>query len=427
MTTKLARARGRYQRVQEHHAKTLAEVTTLTGDLEEANLTINGHVLRNKDFSNRFSALRRQVDASAPQKDLEHVSTQTDPLPSLITSPSLAAGRKPPPPDGDAPDMAPGRPGDGTGGMPGRDTEEPSTTPDDSDLSTPKHGGKSAFLRQKYKHKLGAASVTPSSTPNTLEIPDSDTHSPCARTKELSQCFTTPKKIYPLIVQCLDVNFGIMSATKSASKSHPEVIPVLQGLLKEEVIEKSRLKTSLQTQMGVHNRFGHRKKPNRFAPYRKPRKDITCDTLKMKILDFYNSDDQSVKVSANAIGGGDVGDTISVDREDPLPSSQSSQSSQSRAILRNPASPKLPPPLQRKKRKQKDKPIKQQARHLKDYIHNLYERFVFQNAHAPVKSTTFYALRPKNIQVVSRTSRCQAASAKYTRISLIWWRVFPIS
>ena len=92
----------------------------------------------------------------------------------------------------------------------------------------------------------------------------------------------------------LDVNFGIMSAMKSASKSHPEVIPVLQALMKEEVIEKSRLKTSLRTQMGVHNRFGDRKKPERFAPYRKPRKDITCDTLKMKILDFYNSNDQSV-------------------------------------------------------------------------------------------------------------------------------------
>ena len=204
LTTELARTRGPYQRVQEHHAKTLAEVTTLTGDLEETNLTINGHILRNKDLSNRFSVLRHQVDASALQKDLEHVSTQTDPLPSL----SLAASRQPPPPNDDAPDMAPDSPGDGTGGMPGRDTEEPSTTLDDSDLSTLKHGGKSAFLRQKYKRKLGAASVTPSSTPNT---PDSNTHTPHARTKELlSQCFTTPKKISPRIVKRLDVNFGIM-------------------------------------------------------------------------------------------------------------------------------------------------------------------------------------------------------------------------
>ena len=106
--------------------------------------------------------------------------------------------------------------------------------------------------------------------------------------------------------------------------------------MKEEVIEKSRLKKSLRTQMGVHNHFGDRKKPERFAPYRKPRKDITCDTLQMKILDFYNIDDQSVmlpgmrdavKVSPNAIGGGDVGDTISIDRRYPLPLSQSSQSS----------------------------------------------------------------------------------------------------
>ena len=139
----------------------------------------------------------------------------------------------------------------------------------------------------------------------------------------------------------------------------------------------------------------------RFAPYRKPRKDITCDTLKMKILDFYNSDDKSVmlpgmrdavKVSANAIGGGDVGDTISIDRGDPLPLSQPSQSSQSSAAT---------PQSSQKKWKQKEKAIKRQARQLKDYFYNLYERFVFQNPHAPVKSTTFYALRPENTQVVS--------------------------
>ena len=94
--TELTTTRGRYERVQEHPAKLLAEVTTLTGDLEEANLTITRHVLRNKDLSNRFSALRRQIDTTALQKDVEHVSTQTDPLPSLVTSPSLAAGRKPP-------------------------------------------------------------------------------------------------------------------------------------------------------------------------------------------------------------------------------------------------------------------------------------------------------------------------------------------
>ena len=198
-------------------------------------------------------------------------------------------------------------------------------------FSTPKDG-KSSFRGQlKYKRKLGAASVTASSMPTTPETPDSETHTPH-----------------------LDVNFGIMSAMKSASKSHPEVIPVLQGLMKEDVIEKSRLKTSLRTQMGVHNRFGDRNKPERFAPYRK-----------MKILDFYNSDDQSVmlpgmrdavKVSVNAIGGGDVGDTISIDRGDPLPSSQSSQSSA--AAPQSSQSSAATPQSSKKKWKQKEKPIK---------------------------------------------------------------------
>ena len=364
LSAELVRTTARYERAQEHNTKTMAEVATLTRDLEEANLTIHGHVLKNTDLLYRLGALRHQVDVAAIDKDLLHASTQTDPLPSVVMSPSLVAGRKSPPPDDDAPDMPPDSPSDST------------------DLSTPKDGGKLAFHRQlKYKRKLGAASVTPSSMPNTPETSDSDTHTPHAWMKELlSQCFTTPKKISPRILKHLDVNFEIMSAMKSASKSHPEVIPVLQGLMKEEVIEKSHLKTS---QMGVHNRFGDGKKPNRFAPYRKPRKDITCDTLKMKILDFLNSDDQSVmlpgmrdavKVSANAIGGGDVGDTISIDRGDPLPLSQSSQSSQSSAAT---------PQSSQKKRRQKEKAIKRQARQLKDYIYNLYERFVFQNPHAP--------------------------------------------
>ena len=105
-----------------------------------------------------------------------------------------------------------------------------------------------------------------------------------------------------------------------------------------------------------------------------------------------------MKVSANAIGGGDVGDTISIDREDPLPSSQSSQSSA--ATLQSSQS-ETSADTSKKKRKQKEKPIKRQTRQLKNYIYNLFERFVFQNSHAPVKSTTFYALRPENIQVVS--------------------------
>ena len=171
LSAELVRTTARYERAQEHNTKTMNEVSTLTGDLEEANLTVHGHALRNIDLMSRLDALRHQLDDMAIDKKFLHASTQTDPLPSVVT-------------------------------------------------------------------------------------------------------------------KRLDVNFGIMSAMKSASKSHPEVIPVLQVLMKEEVIQKSRLKTSLRTQMGVHNCFGDRKKPERFAPYRKPRKDITCDTLKMKILEF---------------------------------------------------------------------------------------------------------------------------------------------
>ena len=203
LSAELARTTARYKRAQKHNTKTMAEVTTLTGDLEEANLTVHINMMRNADLMSRLDALRLQLDLTATDKEFLHASTQTDPLPSVVTSPSLIAGPQSPPPNDDAPDMPPDSPSEGTV------------------FSTPKDG-KSAFRRQlKYKRKLGAASVTLSSMPTTPETPDSETDTPRSRTKELlSQCFTTPKKISPRIVKHLDVNFGIMSAMKSASKSH---------------------------------------------------------------------------------------------------------------------------------------------------------------------------------------------------------------
>ena len=106
----------------------MAKVATLTGDLVEASTTIQCYELRNADLSSRNSALRQQLDMTVADKD--HASTQTDPLPSVVTSPSLVAGRQSPPPADDGPDMPPDSPSD---------------------------GGKSAFCRQlKYKRKLGA-------------------------------------------------------------------------------------------------------------------------------------------------------------------------------------------------------------------------------------------------------------------------------
>ena len=144
LSAELVRTTARYKRAQKHNTKTMAEVATLTGDLEEANLTVHRNALRNTDLMSWLDALRHQLDVVATDKEFLHASTQTDPLPSVITSPSLVAGRKSPHPDDDAPDMPPDSPSEGTV------------------FSTPKDG-KSAFRRQlKYKRKLGAASVTPS-------------------------------------------------------------------------------------------------------------------------------------------------------------------------------------------------------------------------------------------------------------------------
>ena len=160
LSAELARTTARYKHAQKHNTKTMAEVATLTGDLEEANLTVHSNTLRNADLMSRLDALRYQLDVTATNKEFLHASTQTDPLPSVVTSPSLVAGPQSPPPNDDALDMPPDSPSEGTV------------------FSTPKDG-KSAFHRQlKYKHKLGAASVTSSSTPTTPETPNSQKHSP---------------------------------------------------------------------------------------------------------------------------------------------------------------------------------------------------------------------------------------------------------
>ena len=113
----------------------MAKVATMAAELEDAAITIQGQKLRkaellrrHADLSSQNSALRQQLDMPAADKD--HASTQTDPLPSVVTSPSLVAGPQSPPPADDAPDMPPDSPSD---------------------------GGKSAFCRQlEYKRKLGA-------------------------------------------------------------------------------------------------------------------------------------------------------------------------------------------------------------------------------------------------------------------------------
>ena len=61
----------------------------------------------------RLDALRHQVDVVAIDKEFLHAYTQTDPLRSVVTSPSLVSGCKSPPPVDDTPDMPPDSPSDG--------------------------------------------------------------------------------------------------------------------------------------------------------------------------------------------------------------------------------------------------------------------------------------------------------------------------
>ena len=134
-SAELARTTARLERSQERNAMTMAETATMAAELGDAAITIQGQTLRKTELlrrhaylSSQNSALRQQLDMPAADKD--HASTQTDPLPSVVTSPSLVAGCQSPPPNDDAPDMPPDSPSD---------------------------GGKSAFCRQlKYKRKLGA-------------------------------------------------------------------------------------------------------------------------------------------------------------------------------------------------------------------------------------------------------------------------------
>ena len=108
-----------------------------------------------------------------------------------------------------------------------------------------------------------------------------------------------------------------------------------------------------------------------------------------------------VTVTKKAAGGGDIGDTISISEKETLPScSQSSESSQTNSQSSNNKTA-LSKWGHRKKTKRLDNSNKRQARQLTDYVYNLYERFIFQNPFVNVKPTTFYALRPENVRVVS--------------------------
>ena len=138
VNAEVARTKAGYERVEECNAKTMAEVATLAGDLVEATMTIQGNELRNVDLLSLISVLRHQLDVTATDKDCLHASTQTDPLPSVVTSLSRPRSSVP----------------SSRWWCPGHATDGPR---EGTDLSTPNDGGKSAFRRQlKYKHKLGA-------------------------------------------------------------------------------------------------------------------------------------------------------------------------------------------------------------------------------------------------------------------------------
>ena len=91
----LARTTARLERSQERNAMTMAETATMAAELEDAAITIKGQKARktellrqHAELTSQNSALRQQLDMPAADKD--HASTQTDPLPSVVTSPSLS-------------------------------------------------------------------------------------------------------------------------------------------------------------------------------------------------------------------------------------------------------------------------------------------------------------------------------------------------
>ena len=135
VNAEVARTKAGYEGVEECTAKTMAKVAIMAAELQDVAITIQGQKLRRAELLRRHanllsqnSVLRQHLDM--PMADKDHASTQTDPLPSVVTSPSLVAGPQSPPPADDAPDMPPDSPSD---------------------------GGKLAFCRQlKYMRKLGA-------------------------------------------------------------------------------------------------------------------------------------------------------------------------------------------------------------------------------------------------------------------------------
>ena len=61
----------------------------------------------------------------------------------------------------------------------------------------------------------------------------------------------------------------MISALRSAKKRNPQIIPLLEGLMHEGMIKKSRLRSSFRSQLGVHRKFGQKDRPIQYASYRK--------------------------------------------------------------------------------------------------------------------------------------------------------------
>ena len=60
------------------------------------------------------------------------------------------------------------------------------------------------------------------------------------------------------------------------------------------MIKKSHLKSSFHSQLGVHSKFGQKDRPEQYTSYRKASNKRLDEEVTLKILAFYNSDDNSI-------------------------------------------------------------------------------------------------------------------------------------
>lgn len=283
--------------------------------------------------------------------------------------------------------------------MMGMSQESKSQESESQESGSQESGNQASGSQESYTPLKGNTFQRTFDTPST----PGSAYTPRSRTnKFLSQCGQNPKKISTRVKRKLQLHFALISSIKIAGQEDSDSTGVFQGMLRNETLSCSRLKSTFRKELNLSQRFGRHPQIKKYHHMRRTRKDAFSFATKNLVLAFYGRDDNSRVLPGKRdckIVDNDVSDGPSTaSAGNPTTSTYSPSNASTTTFAQHNGAAEDPDSCFTTSSTGKKK---RQIRVLNDYIYNLYDKFVFENPHIRLSSTVFYSLRPKHIITAS--------------------------